>query len=203
MNSRPSFVSLVWQRRRIGAILTLLMLAGCNDAEHKKQLEEVRSQAEKRVAQIETQSKERVSVLEKQIETLKAEAETVAAKAKAEADEAVSKAQASADDAEKETAKALNKAKEAYKNEGKARYASLNKDLAAVTAKSGKVSAKAKAAYDKTIKDILALQKEISKDIAAYDQATLDTFGKTKAKLDIDLTKYKALIKSAKTKVPA
>lgn len=190
-----------WFWRSIGLGALGITLLGCNDAEHKKQLDEAKLQADKRVAEVETKAKAQVALLDKQIETLKAEAEAATAKAKADAEEAISKAQADANDAEKETEKALKKARDAYKGEANARYGALNKELAAVTAKANRVPAKAKAAYDKTIKDLLALQKEVTKDIAAYDDATLDTFGKTKGKLDQDLAKYKALVAAAKSKI--
>lgn len=178
-------------------------LVGCNEEEHKKQLADLQEQADKKLAAIETKSKERVAELEKELETLKGEAAAAAASAKAQAEEAVNKAQASVDDAEKEAAKILDRARSAYKLEAKARYQALNSDLAEVTAKAGKVPAKSKAAYDKAIKNVVALQKDINKDIAAYDEATLDTFGKVKAKVDADMAKYKAAIKAAKVKVPA
>jgi thiamine biosynthesis lipoprotein ApbE len=179
-----------------------LGLTGCNEEEHKKQLAELQAQAENKLAAVETRAKEKVATLEKELEAMKAEAAAVAAKAKAEAEEAASKAQASVEDAEKETAKVLDKARSAYKSEAKARYQALNNDLAEVTTKAHKIPAKSKAAYDKTIQTIVALQKDITKDIAAYDEATLDTFGKCKSKLDIDLAKYKANIKVAKAKLP-
>jgi thiamine biosynthesis lipoprotein ApbE len=184
-------------------VLALLVaLSGCNEEEHKKQLAELQAQAENKLAAAENRAKERVAALEKELEALKSEAASATAKAKAEAEEVASKAQASVDDAEKETAKVLDKARSAYKAEAKARYQALNNDLAEVTTKGHKIPQKSKAAYDKTIKSVLDLQKEITKDIAAYDEATLDTFGKCKAKLDIDLAKYKAAIKVAKSKLP-
>jgi thiamine biosynthesis lipoprotein ApbE len=189
-------------RRGLTAIALALALSGCNEEEHKKQLAEVQAQADKRLVQVESQAKERVAALEKQVEALKSEAEAVAVKAKADADEAISRAQANVEDAEKETAKVLERARSAYKSEGKGRYQALNRDLAEVTTKAHKIPAKSKAAYDKAIKNILALQKDITKDLAAYDEATLDTFGKTKAKLDVDLAKYKAAVKVAKSKLP-
>lgn len=179
-----------------------LVLAGCNEEQHKKQLAELQAKADKRLGEAETQAKDRLAALEKQVETLKAEAAVAAEKAKAEVDEAASKAQASVEDAAKETAEALGKARTAYKSEGKARYQALNSDLAEVTAKARKVPAKAKDAYDKAIKNVVTLQKDIAKDLAAYDEATLDTFAKTKGKLDVDLAKYKAAINTAKAKVP-
>lgn len=188
-----------------GCLVALLAvgLPGCNEEEHKKQLAELQDQADKKLAAAEAKSKERVAELEKELETLKTEAAAAAASAKAQAEEAANKAQASVDDAEKEAAKILDRARSAYKLEAKARYQAANSDLAEVTAKAGKVPAKAKAAYDKAIKTVVALQKDINKDIAAYDEATLDTFGKVKAKVDADMAKYKAAIKSAKAKVPA
>jgi chromosome segregation ATPase len=188
-----------------GTCLALLfvMLTACSGEEQKRQIAELQRKADERVSQIDKQSKEQIQTLEKQIEALKAEAAETAAKAKSEVDEAVAKAQASVDDAEKEAATALGKARDAYRSEAKARYASLNKELAAVTAKAQKVPAKAKAAYDKAIQEVLTLQKEIGKDMVGYDKATLDTLGKTKAKVDMDLVKYKAAIGRAKAKVPA
>jgi iron-sulfur cluster repair protein YtfE (RIC family) len=188
---------------RVWRVIALaLVLSGCNEEEHKKQLAELQAKADKRIQDIEGQAKDRVASLEKQLETLKTEVTSELEKAKAEANEATSKAQASVDDAAKETALALDRARAAYKGEGKARYQALNNDLAEVTAKARKVPAKAKDAYDKAIKNVLALQKDITKDLSAYDDATLDTFAKTKGKLDTDLAKYKAAITSAKNKVP-
>lgn len=184
------------------AVIVAVGLLGCNEEEHKKELAEVQEQADKKISAIETKAKERVAELEKEVETLKADAAKAVEQAKAEAEALASKTQASLEDAEKESAKLLDKARSAYKTEAKARYQVLNKDLAEVTAKAGKVPAKSKAAYDKAIKNVLALQKDITKDIAAFDEATLDTFGKVKSKVDADLVKYKAAIKAAKAKVP-
>lgn len=188
--------------RGIGLCAMGIALLGCNDAEHKKQLDQAKLEADKRVSEVEKKAADEVSGLKKQIEAMKTEAEAAVAKAKAEAGDAIEKAKADADDAEKETSMALKKAREAYKSEAKARYGALNTELAAVTSKGSKVPATAKAAYDKTLKDIVALQKVVTKDIAAYDEATLDTFGKTKGQLDRDLAKYKVLVAAAKAKVP-
>ncbi len=177
-------------------------LLGCNEEEHKKQLADLQAQADKRLEEVEKAGKERVAELEKQIESLKGEVAAAAEKAKADADEAASKAQASVEEAEKETEKALERARIAYKGEAKARYQALNNDLAKLTAQARKIPAKSKPAYDKLIKNILALQKDISKDIAAYDKATLETLTATKRKLDVDLAKYKQHVRAVKAKVP-
>ncbi len=175
---------LVTAARNGGLILALIAgFTGCNEEEHKKQLAELQAQADNKLAAVENRAKEKVAALEKELETLKSEAATAAAKAKAEAEEAASKAQESVEDAAKETAKTLDKARSAYKAEAKARYQALNNELAEVTTKGHKIPAKSKAAYDKAIKTVVDLQKEITKDIAAYDEATLDTFGKCKSKL--------------------
>lgn len=179
------------------------MCSACNGEEQKRQLAELQKKCDDRVSQLDRQSKEQVGGLEKQLDALKLEAAESAAKAKSEVDEAVAKAQASVDDAEKEATAALKKARDAYRAEAKSRYATLNKDLADVTAKAQKIPAKGKAAYDKAIQGVLDLQKEITKDMAAYDKATLDTLGKTKSKVDVDLAKYKTAIKTARSKVPA
>lgn len=181
----------------------LCFLPACNAEEQKRQLAELQKKCDDRVAQSDRQSKEQVAGLEKQIEALKLEAAESAAKAKSEVDDAVAKAQASVDDAEKDAAAALKKARDAYRAEAKSRYATLNRELAEVTTKAQKIPAKAKAAYDKAIQGVLDLQKEINKDLSAYDKATLDTLGKTKAKMDVDLAKYKAAIKAARAKIPA
>src|SRR5690606_12337145 len=123
-------------------------------------------QAEQKLAAAEKKAKDKLAELEQEIEKLKAEAAAATAKAKAEAEEATSKAQASVEDAEKEAAKILEKARSAYKAEAKARYQALNNDLAQVTSNANKVPAKSKAAYDKAIQTILALQKVITKDNA-------------------------------------
>jgi hypothetical protein len=183
-------------------LVLLTGLVACNDEEHKKQLAELQAQADNKLAAVENRAKERLAALEKELEAAKAEVAAATAKAKAEAEEMASKAQASVEDAEEVTAKVLDKARFAYKAEAKARYQALNNELAEVTTKSHKIPAKSKAAYDKTIKTVLALQKDITKDIAAYDEATLDTFGKCKSKLDVDFAKYKAAIKAAKAKLP-
>lgn len=195
----------VRQLRRSGAFLSLLilLLSACSGEEQKRQLAELQRKADERVAQVEKQYKDQVAGLEKQIEALRLEAAETAAKAKSQVDDAVAKAQASVEDAEKEATVALGKARDAYRGEAKTKYANLNKELAEVTAKAQKVPAKSKAAYDAAIKTILDLQKELVKDIAAYDKATLDTLSKTKSKVDIDLAKYKLAIKAAKAKVPA
>jgi hypothetical protein len=183
--------------------LAAVLFNACGGEEQKRQIADLQRKADERVAQVERQSKEQIAALEKQIEGLRAETAESAAKAKSQVDDAVAKAQASVEDAEKEAALALGKARDAYRSEAKAKYGSANKELAEVTAKAQKVQAKSKAAYEKAIQGVLDLQKTLVKDIAAYDKATLDTLGKTKAKIDIDLAKYKMAIKAARTKLPA
>lgn len=181
----------------------ILLLGACGGDEQKRQIAELQRKADERVAQVEKQYKDQVAGLEKQIEALRLEAAETASKTKSQVDDAVAKAQASVEDAEKEATIALGKARDAYRSEAKTKYANLNKELAEVTAKAQKVPAKAKAAYDTAIQAVLKLQKELTKDIAAYDKATLENLGQTKAKVDIDLAKYKMAIKAAKSKLPA
>jgi septal ring factor EnvC (AmiA/AmiB activator) len=53
------------------------------------------------------------------------------------------------------------------------------------------------------MKQIAAKQKDIAKDIAAFDKAELDALKKTQAKLNQDLAQLKATVRAAKAKVPA
>ena len=191
---------LVWQTG-IGVWLATQSL-GCGGEEHARQIADLQKKSDERVAQVERKYKEQVADLEKQIASLKLEVTDAAAKAKSEAEDAIAKANANVEGAEKEAATALGKARDAYRREAQTKYANLNNDLKAVTAKARKVPAKSKAAYDKAIQAVLKLQKDITKDLAAYQEATLDTLAKTKAKVDVDLAKYKLAIKTAKAKLP-
>jgi hypothetical protein len=191
---------LVWQTG-IGIWLATQAL-GCGGEEQKRQLADLQKKADARVAQVEQKYKEQVAGLEKQIASLKLEVTDAAAKAKSDAEDAIAKANASVEDAEKEAAAALGKARDAYRREAQTKYANLNNDLKEVTAKARKVPAKSKAAYDKAIQNVLSLQKDILKDLAAYQDVTLETLGKTKAKIDVDLAKYKLAINAAKAKLP-
>jgi predicted nucleic acid-binding Zn-ribbon protein len=79
----------------------------------------------------------------------------------------------------------------------------LNKELAEVGAKSGKVPAKAKAAFTKAMQDVKKQQNEVAKDIAAFDKATLETFKTLNAKLQSDLAVLKNKIRAARAKIPS
>ncbi|MBN1610018.1 MAG: hypothetical protein JW940_25555 [Polyangiaceae bacterium] len=190
----------VWQTG-IGVWLATHAL-GCSGEEHARQIADLQKKSDDRVAQVERKYKEQVANLEKQVASLRLEVTDAAAKAKSEAEDAIAKAAASVEDAEKEAATALGKARDAYRREAQTKYANLNNELKAVTAKARKVPAKSKAAYDKAIQAVLKLQKDINKDLAAYQEVTLDTLGKTKAKVDVDLAKYKMAINKAKAKLP-
>lgn len=193
-----------WSRCMPLAWLTLVFLvSGCGAEEQKRQIADLQRKSDERVAQVDKQCKEQVAGLEKQVEALKVEQSEAAAKAKTDLDDAVAKAQASVEDAEKAANVALGKARDAYRGEAKTKYANLNKELAEVTAKAQRVPAKSKLAYDKAISTILDLQKVLLKDIVAYDKATLETLSRTKAKVDVDIAKYRLAIKAAKSKVPA
>ena len=52
------------------------------------------------------------------------------------------------------------------------------------------------------MKQIVAKQKDIAKDIAAFDKAELDALKKAQAKLNTDLAQMKAIIRTARAKVP-
>jgi thiamine biosynthesis lipoprotein ApbE len=185
----------------IGVFLVVQVL-GCSGEEQKRQLAELQKKSDERVAQVEQRYKEQVADLEKRISSLKDDVADASAKAKSEAEDAIAKANASVEEAEKAAETALGKVRDAYRREAQTKYANLNVDLKKVTSKAPKIPAKSKAAYDKAIQKVLSLQKDIAKDIAAYKDVTLDTLSKTKAKVDVDLAKYKLAINAAKAKLP-
>jgi hypothetical protein len=182
-------------------VVVCSLIAACNHAEHEKRIAEMQQKADERVAKAEREAQAKVKQAEEQIAAAKAECAAASAQAKAQADDALSKAQASADEATKAAEAAQAKAREAYKEEGRTQLANLNQDLTEVATKAAKTPVKDKAGYDKAVKDVVTQQKAIAKDIAAFDQATLDTFKATKAKLDHDLALMKAAVKTARSKV--
>jgi hypothetical protein len=183
--------------------VTSAWLVSCNHAAHEQRIAELEKRADERVAKAERDAQEKVSRLEKQVEAVKAECAAASAQAKVQADDALSKAQAGADDAAKSAEAAQAKAREAYKEEGRTELAGLNRELTEVAGKAAKTPAKDKAAYDKALKDAVTHQKDIAKDIAAFDTATLDTFKATKSKLDKDLALLKSSVKTARSQLPS
>jgi hypothetical protein len=191
-----------WQDGRIlGVLLLLLSPAACGDGGDAK-IKEVQRQADDRIAQADRVAKAKISAAEQQMEATKAQLEAALAKAKTDADTAIAEAKASADEQEKAAVLALTKARDAFKAEARVKLADLNRDTQGVATKAAKAPAKVKALVDKAMHDILKVQQQVGKDIAAFDAATLDTFKTTKAKLDQDLAKLKAAIASARAKVP-
>jgi hypothetical protein len=181
-------------------MLALTLPVACGNADAK--IKEIQRQADDRVAQADRVAKEKIAAAEQQMEATKTQLEAALAKAKSEADDAVRDAKAGADEDAKAAALALTKARDAYKAEARVKLADLNKDTRDVAAKAAKASAKVKPLVDKAMQNIAKEQKEIFKDINAFDAATLETFKTTKAKLDQDLAKLKASIQSARAKVP-
>ncbi|HWA78089.1 MAG TPA: hypothetical protein VG937_37395 [Polyangiaceae bacterium] len=197
--------TLEWLRAKVlgTVVVSFLFLPACHDDEaDKKKLAELQKNTDERVAKAEREAREKVAEAEKQIEQLKAEMAATTAKLKAEADDAVSKAQASAEEQAKAAEAALKKARQGFKEEGRLQLANLNKEVSELSAKSAKAPAKVKTEVTKAMQKIVTQQKAIAKDIAAFDTATLDKFGATKAKLAQDLAAMKATIHAARAKVP-
>lgn len=211
---KPHFtrgLGLPWAARSLACVAACLplVLTGCNQAEQESKIAEIQQKADERVAKAEREGRERILALERQIETIKTEAAAASAKAKVEADDAISKAQASAEEAAKATEdatkaaeKAVKNAREAYKGEGRTRLAELNKELVELVARAAKTPAKERVGYDEAMKEVTSHQKEIAKDVAAFDQATVETFRTAKAKLTKDLALMKAALKTARGKLP-
>lgn len=189
-----------WVRRRpeLLAGAALLLLGGCED---EAKVRDIQRLADERVATAERNSERKLREMEKQIEALKAEARGATAQAKAEAEEAIRQAKASSDEQAKLAEQAIARARAAYKTEARTKLSLLEKDVRDLTAAAAKAPPKVKAATDKSLKEIRDLQRTIAKDLAAFDAATLETFGKTKAKLDQDFAKLKRAIQTARAKL--
>jgi len=177
----------------------LLSLAACgNDAK----LKEIQQKADERVAQAERDAKEKIAAAQKQIDDAKAEFSAAAEKAKAEADNAIAAAKESADEDAKDAAAALARARQAYKAEARERLKDVNQDLQEASGRVSKAPAKIKPSIDKAMKAIAAKQRDVAKDIADFDAATLDTFQKVKSKVDADLALLKRDVMGVKAKLP-
>jgi hypothetical protein len=181
------------------SLVSLLGVAGCdNDAKIK----EIQKKADEQVAQAQKDAKEKIAAAEKKVDEAKAEFAAAAEKAKAEADNAIAVAKESADEGAKEAADALSKAREAYKAEARSRLKTLNQDVQEASVRASRAPAKIKPSIDKAMKAIVDKQKDIAKDIAAFDAATLDTFRAVKGKLDADLALLKRDVLGVKAKLP-
>lgn len=186
-----------WRRASWGAFIAL-SLVGCGN---KEELQRIQHDADERVAKAQKEASDRVAAAQKELEAAKAQFAEAAAKAKAEADQALESAKASAEEQEKDAAAALSKAREAYKAEGRAKLKDLNEDVNSLGQKAATAPQKAKTAVNDAMKEISKLEAQISKDISAFDQATVDTFRTVRAKLDQDLAKLKAKIQAARSKL--
>jgi len=177
----------------------LLALTACGD---EAKLKEIQKKADERVAEAQREAKEKIAAAEKKLDDTKAEFASAAEKAKAEADNAIAVAKETADEGVKEAADALARARDAYKAEARARLKTVNKDVQDASVRASKAPAKIKPAIDKAMKAIVEKQKDVAKDIAAFDTATLDTFRNVKGKLDADLAALRNAALGVKAKLP-
>jgi hypothetical protein len=180
----------------------LCTVTACDDdKEQAAKLAEVQRVADEKLKKSEKAAAEKVADLEKQVASMKADMETQAAKLKSEAEQAIGKAQADTEEATKAAEAALKKAREAYKAEGRAELAQLNKQVQELSIKAAKAPAKVKAATQTSMKEIVKQQQQIAKDIAAFDTTALDALGAAKNKLRQDLAKMKQTVASMKAKL--
>jgi uncharacterized lipoprotein YehR (DUF1307 family) len=184
------------------ASIVSLSLIGCGKAEEEKKIAQIQKAADERIAKAEKEAGDKIVQLQKQMDAIKGQAADASAELKAQADAAINKAQLSADEAAKAVQTALTRAREAYKEDARHQLSVLNKDFTDLAMQAKKTAAKDKVAYDKAVKDIVARQKDVTADIAAFDKAALEEFKTAKAKLTKDLTLMKAAIKTAVAKLP-
>jgi chromosome segregation ATPase len=178
---------------------SLFALGAC---ENEAKIKEIQKKADERVAEVQKDAKEKIAAAEKKVDDAKAEFAAAAEKAKAEADNAIAVAKETADEGAKEAADALAKAREAYKAEARSKLKSLNQDVQEVSVRASRAPAKIKPTIDKAMHAIVEKQKDIAKDMAAFDTATLDTFRAVKGKLDADLALLKRDVLGVKSKLP-
>lgn len=180
------------------ALATLgLLSTGCEDTE---KLDALKKQTDQRIAELQSQGKASLAAAKKEVEELRAQLLQVTESAKAEAATLVKQAQADANEQEREAARALSKARDGYKAEARAKLTALLDDMKDASSKAQKAPAKAKASVQAIGKEVSALQKQITKDIAAFDKATLDSLKTVKAELNKHLATLKAKVASAKAK---
>lgn len=180
------------------ASAALLLASGCDD---EAKIRDIHRLADERVAKAERDAQRKIQEMEKELEALKAEAADAAAQAKTEAEGAIREAKASSEEQAKLAEKAIVRARAAYKAEARAKLSLLEQEMRELTTRAAKAPPKVKAAADKSLKEVRELQKALAKDIAAFDAATLETFGKAKAKLEQDLAKLKRAIATARAKL--
>jgi hypothetical protein len=180
-------------------ILPLFLLACGSEEEIKKKVAAVQQTADEQAAKAKQESQQKLDDLQKQLDQAKADA----ADTKTKLDDCTSKAQTSADAQGKSSDAALAAARSAFKEEGRLELSDANKALSELGPRSAKATAKAKAAFQAALKPVAAQQKAIAADLAAYDQATLDTFKTVKAKFEHDLAILKNTTRLAKSKLPA
>jgi hypothetical protein len=180
------------------ASAALLLASGCED---EAKIRDIHRLADERVAKAERDAQRKMQEMEKQLEALKAEAADAAAQAKTEAESAIREAKASSEEQAKLAEQAIVRARSAYKAEARAKLSLLEQEVRELTTKAAKAPPKVKTAADKSLKQVRELQKALAKDISAFDAATLETFGKAKAKLEQDLAKLKRAIAAARAKL--
>lgn len=179
----------------LSCLLATLVLFGCSNAE---ELQALQKQAETRVASIEEKARAQVAEARKEAEDVRVlmtqsveQAQAKLKEAQDSAEQLLKEAKVSAEQAEKDAAKALAKARDAYKGEARAKLATLNDEVRELNAKISKAKGKVKSEAQAKLKDVTALQKQLAKDIAAFDKATLDTFKEVKNEVNKHLAELK------------
>jgi hypothetical protein len=181
------------------SLCALSLLGGCED---KEKMQSIQKAADERIAEVERKAKEQVTRAQDEMAALKVQFTQAAEQAKAEAQSALKDAQSGADQCADEAETAMRRAREAYKAEAKAKLAVLTEDAKEVRSKLAKAPAKAKTAAQPILKEVDTLQKEVQKDIAAFDKATLETLRSTKQSFNEHLAKMKTKLNAAKAKLP-
>ena len=180
-------------------LCALCFVVGCED---KGKLQSIQKAADERIAEVERKAKEQVTRAKEEMEALKMQFAQSAEQAKSEAASTLKDVQLGAEQCESEAETAMRRAREAYKAEAKLKLSAVTEDARDVRAKLAKAPAKVKSAAQPVMKELDGLLKEVQKDIAAFDKATLETLRSTKQAFNEHLAKLKSKLNSAKAKLP-
>jgi hypothetical protein len=181
------------------SLCALCFAGGCEDQE---KMQAIQKAADERIAEVERKAKDQVARAQEEMAALKVQLTQAADQAKAEAASALKDAQTGADQCADDAETAMRRAREAYKAEAKAKLLPISEDAREVRSKLAKAPAKLKTAVQPALKEIDGLTKDVQKDIAAFDKATLETLRATKQAFNEHLAKLKGKVNAAKAKLP-
>jgi uncharacterized phage infection (PIP) family protein YhgE len=167
--------------------IAIAVAAGCGS---DGRFENWGKKADDKVSSIGEAASEKYNAAKERADEFKERMARMKADAKERASALVDKVQTSAEAQEREATRALKKAREAYKTEGQKKLEEMNTELERLRDKASDGSARAKARVTDAQKQAAVIKKKITRDISAFDDATLETFAELKAELNAHLDEF-------------